>query len=259
MSAALDGWLLYHDPNYTNDLSSSKVLEPIEGNSNRDLWKYVCWRASKVEGTNIYERAIFAALSGNIGSVLPLCTRWSDKLWAYFKSVLLKLLILYNLSINCLKRCSLDVHIEHELRETLVVNPESKPRYRVDLPDVYWDNKLNANEIFREIESQGSVSSLVEESYHQTVQKFVILGEIESLIEYIYEISKVINDLRRTKKLQKSEDKSEQKEQVVEPQMLRFFAHLVLTLRFDLNYILFIKTIDLLFVYFQTFECEFKS
>ena len=87
MAAALEGWLLHHDPNYVDDLSSHKVLEPIEGNPNRDLWKYVCWKASRMEGTHIHERAIFAVLSGNIGVVLPLCSRWSDKLWAYFKFV----------------------------------------------------------------------------------------------------------------------------------------------------------------------------
>lgn len=85
LAAALDGWLLYHDPNYAADRTTHKCLEPIEGNANRDLWKYVCWRASKMEGTNIHERALFGALSGNVAAVLPLCSRWSDKLWAYFR------------------------------------------------------------------------------------------------------------------------------------------------------------------------------
>ena len=131
------------------------------------------------------------------------------------------------------KRCSLDVHIEYELRHSLVVRPEAKPRYTVDLPDAYWDNKLTANEIFREIESHGTISSVAEENYHQNIEKFIILGDIESLVNYIYECSKLISDIRQTK----NENKSDKRAQVVEPQLLRFFAHIVLALRLPLIYL----------------------
>ncbi|CAG2104167.1 unnamed protein product [Medioppia subpectinata] len=200
LSAALDGWLLHNDPNYhSNGFKSSKVMEAVEGNANRDLWKYVCWRASKMEGTNVYERAIFAALSGNVATLLPLCTRWSDRLWAYFRS-------------------SLDVHIEFELRETAVSRPEAKPRFNVDLPDVYWDNKLTAGDVFREIESRGTVSAVVEESYHQNIQKFVILGDVDSLVNYVYDCAKAVTDKKSLS-------------DTTFAHLLRFFAHLVLSLR----------------------------
>jgi nuclear pore complex protein Nup107 len=68
-----------------NDYNANRILDPIEGNPNRDLWKYVCWKSSKMEGINHYERALFSVLSGNLAAVLPLCTSWTDKLWAYFK------------------------------------------------------------------------------------------------------------------------------------------------------------------------------
>ena len=129
-----------------------------------------------------------------------------------------------------MKRCSLDVHIEYELRHSLVVRPEAKPRYRVDLPDDYWNNKLTANEIFREIESHGTISSVAEETYHQNIQKFVLLADIESLIDYMYECSKLIADMNQTK----NENNFHKKAQVVEPQLLRFFAHIVLALRYHL-------------------------
>ena len=118
------------------------------------------------------------------------------------------------------------------MRQTLVVRPEAKPRFRVDLQDEYWDNKLTANEIFREIESHGTISSVAEDSYHQIVQKFTILDQTDELIDRIYEWSKRINDLRQTKSEDRIALKSEQKAQVVEPQLLRFFAHIVLALRF---------------------------
>jgi hypothetical protein len=40
-------------------------------------------------------------LSGNVNAVLPLCNKWEDKLWAYF-------------------RTSIDAQIELELRETIL-------------------------------------------------------------------------------------------------------------------------------------------
>lgn len=55
------------------------------GNPYRDLWKYTAWKTSKMEGTNLHERAIYAIFSGNRAILMPLCTKWNDKLWAYFK------------------------------------------------------------------------------------------------------------------------------------------------------------------------------
>ncbi len=103
----------------------------------------------------------------------------------------------------------------------------------MDLPDAYWDNKLTTNEIFREIESHGSISSVIEETYHQSIQKFIILGDIEGLIEHLYEWSKFINELRQRKKGEIPNNKliNDSQSQFIEPQLLRFFAYMVLTLR----------------------------
>ncbi len=104
----------------------------------------------------------------------------------------------------------------------------------MDLPDAYWDNKLTTNEIFREIESHGSISSVIEETYHQSIQKFIILGDIEGLIEHLYEWSKFINELRQRKKGEIPNNKlmiNDSQSQVIEPQLLRFFAYMVLVLR----------------------------
>lgn len=96
LSSAMEGWILAHDPNYKTkpdfDFDSMVAaptsvaeLEPLEGNPNRDLWKFAAWCSSKLEDTNMYERAIFAVFSGNRSALLPLCSSWHDKLWAYFK------------------------------------------------------------------------------------------------------------------------------------------------------------------------------
>lgn len=99
LSAALEGWILYNDPNFSEQENKDnlddngkyigdtnlKQLQPITGNPYRDLWKYSAWKCSKMEGTNIYERAIFAIFSGNRSVLIPHCSKWNDKLWAYFK------------------------------------------------------------------------------------------------------------------------------------------------------------------------------
>lgn len=93
LSAALEGWIAHHDPNYSQASSENREnqpdtlnnLLPITGNPYRDLWKFTAWKCSKMEGTNVYERALFAILSGNRASLLPHCNQWISKLWAYFK------------------------------------------------------------------------------------------------------------------------------------------------------------------------------
>ncbi|MCJ8742943.1 hypothetical protein PDJAM_G00088120 [Pangasius djambal] len=61
-AATLEGWKLYHDPNY------SEVLV-----------FFLC------EQFNRYERAIYAVLSGNLRQLLPVCESWEDTVWAYFR------------------------------------------------------------------------------------------------------------------------------------------------------------------------------
>ncbi|RXM36514.1 Nuclear pore complex protein Nup107 [Acipenser ruthenus] len=61
-AATLEGWKLYHDPN----ISGGVELQPVEGNPHRCVWKTCCWRMAEDEQFNRYERAIYAALSGNL-------------------------------------------------------------------------------------------------------------------------------------------------------------------------------------------------
>ncbi len=41
-AATLEGWRLYHDPNYDSGLGEELI--PVEGNPQRDIWKAACWR-----------------------------------------------------------------------------------------------------------------------------------------------------------------------------------------------------------------------
>ena len=48
-AATLEGWRLYHDPNYESLGEGGEVL-PVEGNPYRDIWKAVCWRMAQEVG-----------------------------------------------------------------------------------------------------------------------------------------------------------------------------------------------------------------
>ncbi len=51
-AATLEGWRLYHDPNYES--SMGEPLLPVEGNPHRDIWKVACWRmAEEVRLSNV--------------------------------------------------------------------------------------------------------------------------------------------------------------------------------------------------------------
>ncbi|RWS04618.1 nuclear pore complex protein Nup107-like isoform X1, partial [Dinothrombium tinctorium] len=201
LAAALSGWMLFHDPNLESGVIDGDSVKPIEGNAHRDLWKYVCWMNVKNEVKSIYERAVFGALSGNLKAFLPLCQRWCDKLWAYF-------------------RVSVDVQIERELRQTDtpkqvtmrksgVIN--SPNRTTVELDDEYWSGFKSTEEIFRELESHFSSFISVEEKCHQLLQKFIILDDVGTAVEMMWDFIK-----------------NNSSDSETYWHMLRFFAHLVL-------------------------------
>jgi len=157
LSACLDGWLLQHDAFKdidfleNQDQTTSNNLN-LEGNANRDLWKYACWSANKIKNDkrSIYEKAIFGILSGNVNAVLPLCSKWEDKLWAYF-------------------RTSVDAQIEYELRGTILNKQHAsrnsgkickETRYSTDLPPEYWENSRKIIDIFKEVESKNKAEEV---------------------------------------------------------------------------------------------------
>ncbi len=68
-------------------------------------------------GLTLYERAIYAAFSGNLRHLLPVCGTWEDFLWAYF-------------------RVMVDQQVEQELRVNSAV---SSLLAHEELPDTYWE------------------------------------------------------------------------------------------------------------------------
>ncbi|KAI8849122.1 nuclear pore protein 84/107 [Chytridium lagenaria] len=58
------------------------------GNVNRSLWKATCYATAREESFDSYERALFAALAGDVENALSVCTQWEDVLWINYLSLL---------------------------------------------------------------------------------------------------------------------------------------------------------------------------
>uniref|UniRef100_A0A4W6CNT3 Nuclear pore complex protein n=1 Tax=Lates calcarifer TaxID=8187 RepID=A0A4W6CNT3_LATCA len=154
-AATLEGWKLYHDPNMT---SGSIELQPVEGNPQRGIWKACCWRMA--EELNRYERAIYASLSGNLKPLLAVCESWEDCVWAYF-------------------RVMVDSLVEKDLMSSGMAHQEVET-----LPREYLEANWTMEKVFEELQASESKRVLEEtkEHYH-IIQKFVILGDLDGLLE----------------------------------------------------------------------------
>ncbi|XP_066579929.1 nuclear pore complex protein Nup107 isoform X2 [Amia ocellicauda] len=155
-AATLEGWKLYHDPN----INGGAELEPVEGNPQRCVWKVCCWRMAEEEQFNRYERAIYAALSGNLKQLLPVCETWEDTVWAYF-------------------RVMVDTLVEQEIRSSGTTSEELE-----ELPREYLEANWTLEKVFEELQATESKRVLEEtkEHYH-IIQKFIILGDLDGLLE----------------------------------------------------------------------------
>uniref|UniRef100_A0A5G2QXH1 Nuclear pore complex protein n=2 Tax=Sus scrofa TaxID=9823 RepID=A0A5G2QXH1_PIG len=168
-AATLEGWKLYHDPN----VNGGTELEPVEGNPYRCIWKISCWRMAEDEHFNRYERAIYAALSGNLKQLLPVCDTWEDTVWAYF-------------------RVMVDSLVEQEIRTSVMTLDETE-----ELPREYLETNWTLEKVFEELQATDKKRVLEEnqEHYH-IVQKFLILGDIDGLMdEFSKWLSKSRNNL----------------------------------------------------------------
>ena len=83
-AASLEGWKLFHDPNYESGTGGGAVGSklPVEGNQHRDIWKRVAWNLAEDAALSQHERAVYAALCGNLKQLQPVCSGWEDLVWA---------------------------------------------------------------------------------------------------------------------------------------------------------------------------------
>uniref|UniRef100_A0A1A8F476 Nuclear pore complex protein n=1 Tax=Nothobranchius korthausae TaxID=1143690 RepID=A0A1A8F476_9TELE len=156
-AATLEGWKLYHDPNMT---SGSSQLQPAEGNPHRGIWKACCWRMAEEDQLNRYEKAIYAGLSGNLKPLLSVCESWEDCVWAYF-------------------RVMVDSLVEKELVSSGMAHQEAE-----SLPREYLEANWTMEKVFEDLQASESKRVLDEsKEHHHIIQKFVILGDLDGLME----------------------------------------------------------------------------
>ncbi|KTG04528.1 hypothetical protein cypCar_00008748 [Cyprinus carpio] len=156
-AATLEGWKLYHDPNING---GGGELQAVEGNPHRSVWKVCCWRMAEEEQFNKYERAIYAALSGNLKQLLPVCESWEDTVWAYF-------------------RVMVDTLVEQEICSSGLGSEELE-----ELPREFLETNWTLEKVFEELQATESkrVLDATKEHYH-LIQKLVILGDLDGLLE----------------------------------------------------------------------------
>ena len=190
-AAALEGWKLYHDPNYDEGDRPVDEKQIQEGNKNRDIWKKVVWKMIGDDKMSVYERAVFAPFCGNVGFLLGICNDWEDTLWAYAK-------------------CMVDLKVETEIRESMA-------RSFAELPQEYWTkNRSNFEDIFTAIAASDSAAIRQQAANpYNVVQKYLILGELNVLLDLMDQWTTDGNH----------------EEVVNDPHLLRFLAHVVIVLR----------------------------
>ncbi|XP_078310529.1 nuclear pore complex protein Nup107-like [Crassostrea virginica] len=180
-AATLEGWRLYHDPNFEGP---DAQISPVLGNPYRAVWKTMCWALAADPKYSLYEKSLYGALSGNLRAMLPVCKSWSDQVWAHYKVLV-------------------DISAEREIG-----NLAPAPRR---LPEEYWDQPSDPETIFRQIEASESAQRESQDFYH-VIQKWVILGDVEKLLETMAQWIRV-------------------HENSLPQHLLRFMAHVVLFIR----------------------------
>lgn len=71
--------------NVQNEYEWDDAFVPA-GNKNRGLFLTVCQHIANDPNLSNYERAVYGYLCGHIDSVLPVCNRWEDFIWAYYSN-----------------------------------------------------------------------------------------------------------------------------------------------------------------------------
>lgn len=160
LAAILEGWRLYHDPNFETT-EKTDVKLPVEGNARRDLWKRCAYIIAQNPKLDDYNRAVVGALCGNLESLINVCGQsWYDLLWCHIK-------------------IQVDIRVESEIRTCCARN-------YCEMPKKYWDGKMSLENIFDELDGNKNLSvKSTAKSIFAKIQKFIILDDIRALLDHM--------------------------------------------------------------------------
>ncbi|WRT70272.1 uncharacterized protein IL334_007267 [Kwoniella shivajii] len=173
------------------------AFSAMEGNRRRALWKKSCRAIAKNPTLSPAERHLYAAIVSDLPTLLPSCESWEDHLWA---------------------------HIQHRI--------ENRLEQRWHELEGYWEEESSylgrddedvevahggLEEVFKSMQGvqKLGVSTAMSDPYH-VAQRMIILGRTEALFDQF---------AGQIQKLEASVSP-----ELIGP-LIRFFAHLVLTLR----------------------------
>ncbi|KAI9007767.1 nuclear pore protein 84/107 [Hyaloraphidium curvatum] len=165
-AASIAGGMLHVDEVMDDDVDPDDTLDGF-GNMNRDLWKACAYRIACEEQFTLYERALYAALCGDLRNALPACQNWEDYLWTFYVVLL---------ESRTAEHLSTIPHVDGpENQETGFAEAglEGPPLVR-----------LGADDIFRHIEAMhyDFVRRAVRNPFHR-IQKMIILDRVHELVK----------------------------------------------------------------------------
>nr|CAD7396865.1 unnamed protein product [Timema poppensis] len=147
---------------------------------------------------NSNSRAVYAVFCGNLAALTEVCATWEDYLWAYLK-------------------VQVDILVEREIRSSL-------SRSYQPMPDEYWKNKMDLEEVFTELSACKDTNVRVEAKKPiHIVQKLIIQDKISELLDEM-EVWVKGKDTSVT-------DSMLDQGNICNPHFLRFLSHVVLFLR----------------------------
>ncbi|WVQ67012.1 uncharacterized protein L199_005204 [Kwoniella botswanensis] len=175
----------------------SIAISPLEGNRRRALWKKSCRAIAKNPTLSPAERQLYAALISDLPTLLPSCEDWEDHLWAHIQH-------------------RIEYRLEQRWHELGGYWEEESGLLGRDDEDVEIAQG-GLEEVFKKMQGvqKGGVANAMSDPYH-VAQRMIILGRTDLLFnQFADQISKI---------------EASVSPELVGP-LVRFFAHLVLTLR----------------------------
>lgn len=147
------------------DLDPEETLDGI-GNMSRDIWKACAYRIACEESFSLHERALYAALCGDLRNALPACHSWEDFVWTYYSAML---------ESRTAEELASVPNVDSLEPEELL--PDGSP---FEGPPIL---SLNSEEIFRKVEAipLEPVRQSVRNPFHR-MQKMLILDKLDQLV-----------------------------------------------------------------------------
>ncbi|GAA99622.1 uncharacterized protein L969DRAFT_86891 [Mixia osmundae IAM 14324] len=206
-TASLRGGTLWQDPLLEPDdgAMDEGATAVSTGNLNRQLWKSVCRRIASSPTITPYERALYGAISGDVASVLPVCSSWEDVLWAHVNGIF-------------------EAQVDHALSRSqaasfwlseATIEPTAPSRNEEDYTSQPIKSTL-ANVFDSLLSSDSQEIAQSARQPFRVAQSLLITSRVDRLLSSF---------------AQRIEDSGETVEDELTVQLLRFFSHLILLLR----------------------------